>query len=264
MIELKPLEEKLISEKPKHLMKYILIWCTSGCGKIVIDENEFVFIRNQVITITSGQIFYFTGLTHARGMVLEFTYDFFCKNDNDIELIFHNGLFCHFTMNEVITIDDSNSKTFSGHLQTIREELLQKPYQYVTSIHSRIKLLLIGINRNKIKEGEEIYKPDATFLKFLELVRANFKNNYPVRYFADRLLTTESRLNELSKLHTGKNAQDIIYGLIVSEAKRIFKYKDLSVKEEAYELGFNDPFYFSKFFKKHTRESPKLYKEKAV
>ncbi|MEP6926732.1 MAG: AraC family transcriptional regulator, partial [Ginsengibacter sp.] len=179
---------------------------------------------------------------------------------NDIELIFHNGLFCHFAMNEVITISDS--QTFSSHLQKIREELIQKPYQYETSVHSMIELLLIEINRNKIKEGEEIYKPDALFLKFLETIRANFKKNLSVKQISTALHTTESKLNELSKLHTGRTAQSVMHGLIASEAKRLFTYEKLSVKEVAYELGFNDPFYFSNFFKKHTKQSPKLYKEK--
>jgi len=53
-----------------------------------------------------------------------------------------------------------------------------------------------------------------------------------------------------------------MHGLIASEAKRLFMYEKLSVKEVAYELGFNDPFYFSNFFKKQTKQSPKTYKEK--
>jgi hypothetical protein len=52
------------------------------------------------------------------------------------------------------------------------------------------------------------------------------------------------------------------YFTVASEAKRLLTYGDLSVKEVAYQLGFNDPFYFSNFFKKQTKLSPKLYKEK--
>jgi AraC-like DNA-binding protein len=120
----------------------------------------------------------------------------------------------------------------------------------------------VEINRCKIKQGGEIYKPDALFLKFLEAVRSNFSKNYTVKQIAVLLGTTETKLNELSKLHTGKTAQNVIYGLVASEAKRLFTYERLSVKEVAYELGFNDPFYFSNFFKKQTKLSPKLYKEK--
>ena len=82
-----------------------------------------------------------------------------------------------------------------------------------------------------------------------------------VREIASLLNTTESKLNELSKFHTGKTAQSVIYGLVASEAKRLLKYENLSVKEVAYQLGFDDPFYFSNFFKKQTKLSPKSYKE---
>ena len=120
----------------------------------------------------------------------------------------------------------------------------------------------MAINRAKVKRGDEIWKPDAPFLKFIEAVRNNFTHNYPLAQFAKMLGTTEIKLNELAKLHAGKTAQHVIYGLVTSEAKRLLTYEDLSVKEVAYHLGFNDPFYFSNFFKKQTKLSPKQYKEK--
>ena len=83
-------------------------------------------------------------------------------------------------------------------------------------------------------------------------------------YFAETLQTTEGKLNEQSKIHTGKTAQNVIYGLITSEAKRLLTYEKLSVKAVAFELGFNDPFYFSNFFKKHSGISPKAYKDAVV
>ena len=163
-------------------------------------------------------------------------------------------------MNEVIPL--GKSQLVGSELKQITKELIQKPYQYLISVHSMIKLILVEINRSKIKQGGEIYKPDALFLKFLETIRANFKNNLSVRQIATSLNTTGSKLNELSKLHTGRTAQSVIHGLTASEAKRLFMHEKLSVKEVAYELGFNDPFYFSNFFKKQTKQSPKMYKEK--
>ncbi|MEP6949336.1 MAG: hypothetical protein ABI863_08685 [Ginsengibacter sp.] len=88
-------------------MKYVLVWCSSGSATIVVDENTFELKANEVITITSGQINYFKKTKAVRGFILEFTYDFFCKDDSDIELIFHNSLFCHFAMNEVIPLANS-------------------------------------------------------------------------------------------------------------------------------------------------------------
>jgi len=262
MIEIKTFEQAEDLKHPRRVLKYVLLFCTSGEITLSVDENEYLIIKNSVLTITSGQIHFIKNNSNATGFVLEFTYDFFCKNDNDIELIFHNSLFCHFAMNEVIKVDDD--KLVVDALQLIQQEIAQKPYQYLISIHSRIQLILIEINRSKIKLGEEIYKPDALFLHFLEAIRGNFDKNLSVNEIANLIGTTEAKLNELSKLHCNKTAQNIIFGLIISEAKRLFTYEKLSVKETAYALGFNDPFYFSNFFKKHTNISPKSYKEKVV
>ncbi len=238
-------------------MKYVLVFCTAGKLTIIVDEKELQLKKNDVLTITSGQVHYFRSRQKATGFILEFTLDFFCKTDNDIELIFHNGLFCHFDMNEVIAIKDDSLIT--AELEKIEYELKRMPYQYLISIHSRIELLLVAINRAKTERGDEIWKPEALFLKFLELVRANYKHNYSLHELAAMLHTNVARLNEQAKKHAGKTAQNVIYGLQVSEAKRLLAYEDLSVKEVAYHLGFSDPFYFSNFFKKHTGLSPKDY-----
>ncbi|SMC47070.1 helix-turn-helix domain-containing protein [Chryseobacterium sp. YR221] len=260
MIEIKKYSHQAGHPEPRRIIKYTLFWCQSGSAEILIDENTFILKAGQTITITSGQ---FHQLMMAEGelTVLEFTLDFFSKSDRDIELIFHNGLFCHFGMNEMISIQ--HPSFFTETLSRIEKEIEEKPYQYLISTHSLIELLLVEINRSKIANRDEIWKPDALFLKFLESVRNHFADNYPVSRFADLLGTTEAKLNEVSKLHTHKTAQNVIYSLVISEAKRLLLYEKLSVKEIAYQLGFNDPFYFSNFFKKHTSHSPKDY-QKAV
>ncbi|MCX2679647.1 helix-turn-helix transcriptional regulator [Galbibacter sp. EGI 63066] len=243
---------------PRRILKYVLLHCKDGSTTLMIDDKEYRLYKDQVITITSGQIHFIKELNGALS-ILEFTLDFFCKDDNDIELIFHNGLFCHFGMNEIITLKDP--KMFSELCRKINNELIEKPYQYLISIRSYIELLLVEINRTKIENGDEIWKPDALFLNFLEHVRKHFKDNYNVSQFADKLHTTELKLNELSKLHTDKTAQNVIYSLVVSEAKRMLIYQKISIKEIAFELGFNDPYYFSNFFKKYTNTSPKSYRK---
>ncbi|AZA84925.1 AraC family transcriptional regulator [Chryseobacterium lactis] len=258
MIEIKRYSNETGHSEPRRVIKYTLFWCHSGNAEILIDENIFIMNAHQTVTITSGQ---FHQLISVDGELtaLEFTLDFFSKSDSDIELIFHNGLFCHFGMNEKITVQ--NASFFSETLSLIEKEIDEKPYQYLISTHSLVSLLLIEINRSKIANGDEIWKPDALFLKFLESIRHHFTENFPVSRFADILSTTEAKLNEVSKLHTNKTAQNVIYSLIVSEAKRLLLYEKLTVKEIAYQLGFNDPFYFSNFFKKHTSLSPKDYQK---
>lgn len=245
---------------PRRVMKYVLFFCSDGNMKLQIDENEFKLKKNDVITITSGQIHFIKNTKNFKGYVLEFTLDFFCKDDNDIELVFHNGLFCHFDLNEVIPIN--NVDLVETQLKLIEQEIKDKPYQYLISIHSRVTLILVEINRSKVNRGDEIYKPTALFLKFLELVRNNFEKGYSLSSFAKQLGVSTAKLNEQAKFVAGKTAQNVIYGLIISEAKRLLVYQKSTIKELTYKLGFKDQFYFSNFFKKHTGISPKSYKEK--
>jgi AraC family transcriptional regulator, transcriptional activator of pobA len=258
MIELKKHTSITNINEPKRVLKYLLLWCKQGTANLVVDEKEILLTKYQALTITSGQIHFFKAID-GEIMILEFSLDFICKDDNDIELIFHNGLFCHFGQNEVITL--KTPKTFNDILHKIEIELNEKPYQYLISNRSYIELLLIELNRTKVENGDEIWKPDTLFLKFLELVRNNFANNFTLNQIAEKLQTTDAKLNELSKLHTNKTAQNVIYSLIISEAKRLLIYQNLSIKVIAYQLGFNDPFYFSNFFKKHTNTSPKVFKQ---
>jgi AraC family transcriptional activator of pobA len=134
MIDIKHLDNTTELDQPRRIRKYVLVCCSSGSAVLVVDENEFVLKANSVITITSGQVHYMKTKKAPKGFVLEFTYDFFCKNDADIELIFHNSLFCHFALNEIIPL--GHSQLVGSELKQIEKELTETPYQYVISIHS--------------------------------------------------------------------------------------------------------------------------------
>jgi AraC family transcriptional regulator, transcriptional activator of pobA len=245
--------------RPRRVMRYVMIWCKAGQMEICVDDGTYTLSGHDVITITSGQFHYVKRSVQADAVVLEFTLDFFCKDDHDVELIFHNGLFCHFGQNEVIRITDASD--FDREMSEIARELANHPYQHATSVRARIALLLVMINRAKVSRGDEIWKPEALFLRFLEQVRSSFANSYGLEDYANLLNTTESKLNEQARKHAGKSAQSVINGLIIAEAKRLLMYEKLTVKEVANKVGFNDPFYFSNFFKKHAGVSPKQYQQ---
>jgi AraC family transcriptional activator of pobA len=131
MIDIQHTDAATALERLGRIRKYVLAWRSSGSVTIVVDENEFTLKANSVITIASGQIHYIKSKKSPKGFVLEFTYDFFCKNDADIELIFHNSLFCHFAMNEVIPL--GRSQLVGQELHQIEKELTDTPYQYSNS-----------------------------------------------------------------------------------------------------------------------------------
>ena len=105
-----------------------------------------------------------------------------------------------------------------------------------------------NIRRNEIN----IYRIDDALLK----------TYHDVSSYSERLNISNRKLSDVLKLFVGKSSADVIRERIVTEAKRALMYSGQTVQEIAFELGFEDPFYFSKIFKKVTHQSPKDFKIK--
>ena len=83
-----------------------------------------------------------------------------------------------------------------------------------------------------------------------------------VQYFADKLGLTANYLGDIIKHFTQKSALESIHEFVVKKAKQLLSENEkLNTTEIAYELGFEYPNYFSKFFKKQVGLSPKEFRQ---
>ena len=92
--------------------------------------------------------------------------------------------------------------------------------------------------------------------RFLQLVERNFLAIVSVRDYAEMLNVTSNHLIETTKRTLGKPAGRIIRERLLLEAKRLLCYSNMSASDIAYHLSFEDPSYFSRFFKKYTGVCP--------
>lgn len=100
----------------------------------------------------------------------------------------------------------------------------------------------------------------SEYAQFRRLLFQKFRSIKKVKEYASELNLTEKALNELVKEHTGKSASRVIYDQIVLEAKRLL-LTGMTAKSVAYDLGFEDPAHFSKFFKAQTDISPSEFRK---
>jgi AraC-like DNA-binding protein len=78
---------------------------------------------------------------------------------------------------------------------------------------------------------------------------------------AAQLAVSPRYLSDLLKQETGKTALDHIHIFLIGEAKNLLLSTDKTIAETAYELGFENPPYFSRLFKKQIGLTPVEYKE---
>lgn len=79
-------------------------------------------------------------------------------------------------------------------------------------------------------------------------------------FYADKLTIHPNHLNAIVKRITGKTAKQIIHDKLLLSAKKLLTQSDLSIKEIAYKLGYEEPTHFGSFFKKHTQLTPNQFR----
>jgi AraC family transcriptional regulator, transcriptional activator of pobA len=92
----------------------------------------------------------------------------------------------------------------------------------------------------------------AQFISFKLFIENNLTDQTSVDAIAKKLALNTNSLYYIVKHYTGLSPKEFITNRLILEAKRRLYYAESSVKELAYDLGFNDPGYFSRLFKKET------------
>ena len=136
------------------------------------------------------------------------------------------------------------------------EELGRNDRLSENTIVSGISYLLFQLKRLAAdSEHNKRIKPKTAW-RFSKLVSDTISENLTVKDYADRLHISVEKLNELCKESYGQNPKKMILEQKITEAKRLLYFTELSVKEIAFKLGFEDSSYFSRVFKQKTKVSP--------
>ncbi|MCB5177087.1 helix-turn-helix domain-containing protein [Microvirga lenta] len=128
------------------------------------------------------------------------------------------------------------------------------------AIEARLALVLIAVHRMSGLALQTSHGPGSRSLqhalRFRQLVDRDYRTHQPLDTYARRLGVTPTHLNRICREHLGDTALGIIHQRIVIEAKRYLTFSSLSAKEIALALAFDDPAYFTRFFKNRTGLSP--------
>ena len=140
--------------------------------------------------------------------------------------------------------------------------------EYCNAAHSFIGEKLVGLDQDTIKAAREGRSEDLKTNAALTFARAIVENKGRVSDYdfskvenAEMLSITPKALAKLTKTHLNKTLTELINERIIIEAKRELYLTNKPVKEIAYDLGYNDEYYFSRFFKKNAEVSPQEYRD---
>lgn len=124
------------------------------------------------------------------------------------------------------------------------------------------RLAQLAAQVQRVERADRVRPHRALFARFLALVEAHHLEHWPIGRYASQLGLSPARLNRLARAETGLNAQAVVHDRLLREACRRLVYVAAPVSRLAFELGFDDPAYFSRFFKRGTGVAPSEYRER--
>ncbi|MDW5290102.1 helix-turn-helix transcriptional regulator [Formosa sp. PL04] len=252
-----------VDEPHRHNFYTVLIINTAK-GLHKIDFNSYPLTNTQIFLVAPGQVHQVIEAEKSVGFVMTFSNQFLVENAIPLSFINSLNLFQNYgqtppllpSLKQFNTIENYSNQIFNLFSSDVKMKDL--------SIGAFLKLLLIECNNicaiNPI-ESDVDTTGDNLIRNFKSLVDDNYKKEHSTSYYATRLHISPDHLNRTVKTKIGKTAKEYIQSRILTEAKRLLYFTELSNKEIGYDLGYNEPANFSAFFKKCTQVSPSNFKK---
>jgi len=164
----------------------------------------------------------------------------------------------------VITFADEPQRTkpIAALLELIMAELRDNAPGRAAMQEWLVSAVLLLIARQRASAAEEGRggRQQRDLTRFRALVEAHFHEHWTVGRYAQAMQMTEGRLNRLTRAVAGKSPFDIIQDRLMLEARRKLIYVAAPISLLAYELGFEDPAYFSRCFKSRVGVTPSAFR----
>lgn len=242
---------------PHKVSFYQLVWIAEGEAHFRIDFRDISMQQNELLVISPGQVCEFDTKSDYQGKIVLFTNSFFTITDVDASFLYTSQILSLVNKNNVVSI----CPLLIGNLMTLLEEELKQPldnFQPAIS-QSYLRIILFEAERKLNLSTPSTYM-NSLGQDFYNAVETNFKENRQVRYYTDLLAVSEKTLSKELKLLTGETPKSYIEKRIILEAKRLLSYSSLSVKEIGFDLGFDEPSNFNKFFKSSVGLTPSEFR----
>lgn len=247
---------------------FFIVFLKKGRGKIIYDMGEYSFSGPSLMFFSPFHPYKLIAEEDPEGLILQFTTGFYWFQQDRSPDKSLCGVFKREKGSPIIPLNNQDVCIVGNLVQSvIREfEWFEEPNRnmicnYIKSILIHSLRIQSNFNKSNI-DGNGHFPQDYQLLKDLNcLIQKNFKNTKRPADYAELLHITPSGLTKATRKHYGKTVTDLIQQRVLEEARKELSVSGKSIKEIAIDLGYNDPYYFSRLFKKISGMSPEAYRQ---
>lgn len=245
--------------------QYIKILYLPAGYKIRVDFACYDTQQPTLFFISPNQYLEVEKAGEESGYFIFYNRDFYCIQIHDQEVACDGLLFNNIRNMPKVEASEEEIAFLGGLFKEMIQEFQLKDSSLEEMVRTYLKQLLIRATRSwkrqHLDSAVTEQQSDLEFFrKFTRLVEEHYKSKHTVADYADFLCMAPKTITHKFNRLRLPQPNEVIKNRIILEAKRLLVHTSLTAKEIAYDLGYNDPAYFSRLFQTKTGESPSSFR----
>ena len=247
-----------------HSNYFSVLWIRQGEGSMETDFSKTSYVPGTIYCFNNYQAFALSPRHHTNAMLLLFHPNFFCIETYQHEVGCNGVLFNQVFDISPIVISAGAGDDLMQLLSDIAQETAVHEIATAELVFSYLKIFLVKLTRLKASQSP-VTGPAKTIPvnleKLVALINAHFATEHKPSFYASQLNLSLKTLSNACRPYFKRSISALINEKLLLKAKWELLHTDSQVKQIAYNLGFKDEYYFSRFFKKRIGLSPKRFRE---
>lgn len=249
---------------PVQYPLYTVFFISQGTGTLHADFGAFNFNGPVLLFSTPLQTIYIQECKFLECKMLQFHGDFYCIEFHREEVSCNGLLFNNIYIDPVVVLSDKEATVFGSLLADLCNEINEITPSEIT-LRAYLQLFLAKSSSIKLKaidDDKDKVEKDMQMECFRELLNEHFLTLHKPSDYARLLAMTPGNFTKRCTRYFRKTPSQLIQERLILEAKKQLHLTRKSIKEIAWQLKFEDEFYFSRFFKKIAKVSPQAFRDK--
>ncbi len=252
---------------PHRIKFYSILFILEGEGYHYIDFKKYRYEKGSVIFISKEQVHAFEMNLKREAYFLLFTEEFLSKGNTSSNLMKSLSLYNYHLYPPVYQLEEKELSVFHNLVKKIKIEF-DSPEDSLSEeiIHSSLRIFLCMAER--IRKRNQSLAPKSKYheeyLRFQTLLKGHILESRKVNYYSEKMLISSKKLNRITQEILGKTAKQYINDFLIIEIKRLLMNTSYSIKEIAFETGFDQTTNFVKYFKKYTGLNPGEFRKQIL